>query len=290
MSHRQYTLAVIAAVIGGHPSARLGAQEPPRPANFAYRYRLLGVYDDASGLPLEDVRVTDVLNRNSALTTKTGTVALSFLPDGGGLVRLTKVGYETQTMTISISPADTTPITLVMRRIATQLPAVVSKADSARHWISPGLRGFEERRKGATGYFIADSVLRADEGRPLANVLARVPGVVTKAGSASTMYLLKSPRCAAGGPPQVYLDGAPISPDLNIEVRGLMKQPRKSALGQNLPSDGSDNIDNVPFDLSRFQVSDLAAVEWYPDGDQVPIEFSHTSGRCGALLLWTRER
>ena len=82
-----------------------------------YRARILGVFDDATGAPLDSVRVTDVLNGNSSLTTATGTVALYFLPDGGALVRLQKLGYEVQTFPIAISPADTVAITITLRRV-----------------------------------------------------------------------------------------------------------------------------------------------------------------------------
>jgi hypothetical protein len=257
--------------------ARLPAQDAsttlPR-----YRARLLGVYDEASGEPVEGVRVLDISTGTSALTSSTGSVALFFLPDGGSLVRLQKVGYEVQTMPVAISPRDTTPITVVMRRV-TELPAVVTKAPETSRYISPHLQGFEERRKRGFGSFIGDSVLRANENHPLANVImSRAPGINVMQGAGNATYLLKSPHCVGGGPPQVVLDGVPLSPDPppNLGVRG--RQTRAVSL------------DAVPFDLTKFDVSTLAGVEWYPDNDMAPIEFAHSSGRCGLLLLWTRER
>lgn len=239
----------------------------------AYRARIIGVYDEASGDPIDSVRVLDVLNGNSSLTTRTGTVSLFFLPDGGSLVRLQKIGYEPQTLTVAISPADTVPLTLTLRRL-TQLSPVVTQANSTPRYISPALQGFEERRKAGFGYFVGDSVLRANEGRLLANVLAsRMPGFITRPGRASATYLGQSPRCVGGGPPQVYLDGVPLSPDVPAG--------RTSRSG---------SLDNLPFNLTNFDVSSLAGVEWYPDGTSQPVEFNHTSARCGALLLWTRER
>ena len=94
-------------------------------AGNAYRYRLLGVYDEQSGDPIEGVEITDVFNRTKSSTTKTGPVSLFFLPDGGAVVSIRKLGYEPQQMTVAISPADTTPITVILKRATQQLPTVV---------------------------------------------------------------------------------------------------------------------------------------------------------------------
>ncbi|HXT18370.1 MAG TPA: hypothetical protein VN706_22260 [Gemmatimonadaceae bacterium] len=281
------TSAASLAQTPSQPSAQASATRVP-----AYRLRLLGVFDEASGDPVDSVKVTDVVTGMSSQTTKTGTVALVFLPDGGSLVRLQKLGYEVQTLLVAISPSDTTPVTVVLRRV-TQLGAVVTKADSAPHYLSIGLRGFEERRKTESGYFVDEKVLRANEGRPLANVLAsRAPGFKVvqnpKGYASSAILLLKSPRCASGGPPQVYLDGVPLAPDLpmgysppsDTHVHGVLEKG----------SGGGLSLDELPFDLSKYDVTTLGAVEWYPDSDLLPIGFAHTSGRCGALMLWTRER
>src|SRR6185312_9802088 len=102
---------VLASLICFTLAGRLAAQRPDsaaKPAANAYRFRLLGVYDEQSGDPIEGVEVADLLHGNKSLTSKTGTVSLFFLPDGGGIVRLRKVGYEVQTLTIPISPSDTT--------------------------------------------------------------------------------------------------------------------------------------------------------------------------------------
>src|SRR5579884_750945 len=102
-------LLVVASVV------TVPAQTPKAAASgqksLAYRYRILGVYDEQSGEPIEGVEVADVFNGNKALTTKTGTVSLFFLPEGGAIVRIRKVGYAVQTLPVSISPADTIPIT-----------------------------------------------------------------------------------------------------------------------------------------------------------------------------------
>jgi hypothetical protein len=239
--------------------------------------RILGVFDDENGQPLAGVEVMDMLTGTSALTTATGTVNLVFLSPGGSLVRLRKVGYAVENMSIPMSPSDTAAITVVMKR-ATELPAVITR-DSAPHYISPALRGFEQRRASHTaGYFIDEKALRKEDNRPLGNVLiAHAPGVTVKQIS-SAAFLLKSPRCSNGGQPDVYVDGVMIghAPDI--------RWPGSSRVR------GSADTRDVPIDLSQFQVSDLGGVEYYPDNAAMPAQFSRTSTGCGALMLWTRER
>ena len=92
-----------------------------------------------------------------------------------------------------------------------------------------------------------------------------MPGIVIRDGAFSSSMLLASTRCGAGGPPQVYLDGIPL---LGNIVNG-----REGA-----------------FNLNSIDVSELGGVEYYPTTESMPIEFSHTSNGCGALMLWTRER
>jgi hypothetical protein len=100
-----------------HPAAaadsvttKPGAQLP------LYRYRLLGVYDDATGDPIPGAEVLDVETGDRTQTTKDGIITLAFLPDGGSPLRITKPGYEDLTLVVQIAPTKTTPLTLTMTR------------------------------------------------------------------------------------------------------------------------------------------------------------------------------
>jgi hypothetical protein len=96
----------------------------------------------------------------------------------------------------------------------------------------------------------------------------RTPGV-NVAFNHGSVYLVPSPRCRDGtkaGPPQIYLDGVALSP-----------------AGVNSPK-------ATPFDLSGIQISDLAAIEWYPNASLIPTDLARPTNRCGALLLWTRQQ
>jgi hypothetical protein len=249
---------------------------------------LIGVYDAVSGDPVEGVTVLDLGSGLSSATTATGTVSLLYLPDGGGLVRLQKVGYQPVTMRVAIGPTQTTPLTVVMERV-TQLPEVVSKSTSPAKYLSPSLRGFDERmRTHVSGVFISDSIIRRDESRRLADILRTHGNVQVLEGQAGKAFLMASPRCSNGGPPQVYVDGValaapddPAAPKVKASNTLVFKPAVPTAAAQ-------ETIQ--AFDLSAFNLNELAGIEYYPDNAILPAEFSHTSQRCGALMLWTRER
>lgn len=262
------------------PAVSAVAQKPPadtgsapKPANYAYRYRFLGVYDAATGDPLEGVEVLDVLSGTKALTTKTGTVSLMFLPEGGSLVRIRKVGYEAQTLTVAISPSDTTPVTVVLGHATTLAPVIVK--DSAPAYLSPLLRGFEERRKTTFGHFVTDAEFRKDDGKPLANILlSRIPGIMRTNGPHGESYLVSGRRPCSGPALRRCLN-----PDCYISVyQDGVKIFDPSMRGSMVP------------DFSRMDGTSIAAAEFYADGATVPPEYNTSSNVCGTLLLWTRER
>jgi hypothetical protein len=274
-------------MLAGGLAASSAAQTPPvtppatAPAsgqvNYAYRYRLLGVYDEQTGEPIEGVEVADVLNGNKSLTTKTGTVSLLFLPEGSSVIRLRKLGFEVQTLTVSISPAEMNPITVTLPR-ATQLPTV-TVTDSAPRYISPNLRGFEERRKVGIGRFIAEDVMRKGENQSLGDVIvAHMPGLMIVPGTIvrrpqSEFLVSTRKRCAGNAVDScrspncfvtVYEDGAKIY-DLST----------------------SDRM-TIP-DVQNMSSRNYAGAEYYAGGE-VPPEYNGTGSGCGVLLLWSRER
>lgn len=119
-----------------------------------YLGRIVGVYDDRSGNPLDSVEVSDMSTKSFALTTSTGTLSLFFVDTVGGLLRFRKLGYKPLTMFVDNAP-DLAPLTVTLEPIAQQLATVVT-VDTAPVYRSPQLRGFEERRKTGIGKFIPE--------------------------------------------------------------------------------------------------------------------------------------
>ena len=238
----------------------------------AFRARVLAVYT-TDGDPIEGAEVVDEVTKTSALTTKTGTVSLSFLPEGATLVRVRKVGFVATTMLVSIAPADTLPVMVMLKPGAQELAKVVT-TDSAARSISPGLRGFEERSRKGGGYFISAKELRKWDSGPLTPALRTLPGLevicIRTPGPRTGECYASNKRAPATSanrdcPVDIYLDGA-----LYFQAVGA-----------------SGTFGN---DLQRLQTAQFAGVEFYSGMSRVPPEFNKSGARCGVLVLWTRER
>jgi carboxypeptidase family protein len=258
------TTAAIAQV----PLRTVGAAKAT--ANQRYRYRILGAFDDATGDPIADVEVTDLVTGSSARTTETGTVSLLFLPDGGSLVRLRRLGYETQTLLVTIAPADTAPLTVTLHSAA-QLPAVIVN-DKAPAFAAARLRDADARMKSHSGgYFLDEAMLRKSDNSTLATtILSHMPGLMPTTGPHGEMFLVSArATCTRAFScvrqncyPKVLIDGVQF---LDPTQLGSLR-----------------------LDFSRLSPRDYAIIEFYPGGATVPPGFDAST--CGVLLLWSRER
>ena len=230
----------------------LGAQAP------SYRSRILGVYDAATLEPIVDAQVTDVASHSFSRTTRTGTVSLAFLPDGGGYVTVKRVGYESWMGFVAISPHDTTPLTIVLKGTTPVLPPIVARDTDPKH-ISPALQSFDERRKGGFGQFIDETELRKNDNRELPEVLRKLSNIDIKCSYHTPRKCFAFSKtqgighCSNGA--LVYLDGIVIN-DSNLLL---------------------------------YQTSEIGGVETYSPAT-VPAQYNKQNAACGVVLLWTRER
>jgi hypothetical protein len=267
------TLVTIVAI----PAAAQRPAHQSAPARSAgvpvYRLRVLGVFDADSGEPLEGVEVTDALSGMKALTTNTGTVSLLFLPEGGSLVRLRKIGYEIQTMPVSISPADTQPITAVLKRTVI-LPTVQVKDVAPERHLPPLLQRFEDHRKMAMGEFITEAEFKKNDNTTLAAFLGSRLSGLEIINLSSRSFLVSSRTPCKGG-----AGGGCKSPDcfVAVYIDGVR------VFDPTMPAA------TVP-DISRFGTIDYTAAEFYPSGAPTPGDIASLNSQCGTLLLYTRWR
>jgi carboxypeptidase family protein len=261
------------------------------PAAGAQTSTIAGVVtsDSAGTRALGGALVTIIGTTVAARTNPMGEYRLSGLAPGQYVIGVQSIGYRPRHDTITVGFAETRR-DFVLDVEPVKLDSVVSKAAAPRQWISPALRGFEERRtSGAGGYFISDSVLRNNENRTMADALGAYRAGIAFArqvGDAAYAFSTRNPKSGkfvflGGGVPAhdwqnkptpakcyatVYLDG--------VLVYDLGLQPSNSPA--------------PPPDINQYHVSDLAGVEFYAGGASTPIQFR--SSGCGALLLWTREK
>lgn len=219
-------------------------------------------------VPSQDLRTT---------TDSSGAYRLTGLTGGIVLVQLRRVGYDARRDTVTVVAERETHRDFVLAAQGTTLDTVRTVAGRTKY-LSPRLQAFEERRATGGGRFIGDSVLRANENRPLASILLRhVPGTQLIRGPAGARYVASTRKICAGPAftqkcrpcfASIYEDGVPI-----YSARALQQDPPPP-----------------PPDLNQIDNSQLTGVEFYAGGASVPPDFVHTDTGCGVLLLWTRER
>lgn len=222
-----------------------------------YRARIVGVFDASTGEAIEGAEVRDLKSNARALTTTTGTVSLVFLPDGGSLVRIRKIGYAPLAQFIVISEADTSPVTLILTPTPTLLAEVVTR-DSSRHYSDPALRAFEVRRKEGYGHFFSADELRKYENGDMPDLIRHLPGVRVTCTNRSPRRCVASLTHSSGATCRgltVYVDGMRV-PDGNLML---------------------------------LRVADFAGVEEYDGGATLPPQFNVTGTGCGTLLFWSRD-
>lgn len=228
----------------------LGAQDS-RPA--ARPSRLLGAFDLNTGAAIEGAKVTDFSTGSYVMTSRTGTASLAFLPEGGGYVTVTKIGYEAWMQFVKVTPSDTSPITIVLKPTTTVLPEVVTR-DTATKYASAGMREFQSRIKTGLGHYIVDSVLRKDDNREMGDVLRRIPGVKI--------------TCTTRTPRRCYASSV-----IPCSGRGMLIY--------------RDGIRMTDTDLMQIPVNEISGVEVY-SAATLPAQYNMTGGACGAILFWSR--
>jgi hypothetical protein len=158
------------------------------------------------------------------------------------------------------------PVTVLMKPSVGTLPTVVTR-DSSPSYRSPGLRGFEERRRAAAGgHLLAEAELRKHDTEKMTNLVRRFASLTItcpKSGPRRGECWAESMRLTSthallneGCPLEVWVDGAAVA----------------------------DN------NLNGMSISEFAGVEYYPGGASLPPQYNKTGSSCGVLLLWTRER
>jgi hypothetical protein len=163
----------------------------------------------------------------------------------------------------------------------------VVTTDTAPHFISPALQGFEERRKLGLGHFISEAELRRNDDRAFSDVLERIPGLRMVYYSRTTgVYIASNRDQKDARSPSFTPPARHINPDtlvaqgcwVTIYVDGSVRYDPTTA------SPGT-----FPPDVRQLNINQFGGIEYYEGSATIPAQFSGQN-TCGTLLLWTRER
>lgn len=138
--------------------------------------------------------------------------------------------------------------------------------------------GFDERRIRGGGYALDRQELERQQGRKLSDILTRVAGLRVLRGVSNQAWVaasrgagsLRSPRLdrwdeRRGARPACYSD---------VYLDAVLVYA----------SGGAQSL----FDINSVSPSQLEAIEYFPGGASIPVEFNKTGSACGVLLIWTR--
>jgi hypothetical protein len=268
--------------------ARAAAQRPDTATHDSSSHArtawLRGVVTNQNGkTPVSGAEVWAISVDRRARTDSSGEFRLDGLPAGQLLIEVRHIGFDARRDTVAFEGGKETTHWFVLTPNAQPLDTMRALGKESTY-LSPMLRGFEERRLSRQGgRFISDSVLRANESTVLANVIAsRIPGAMLTTGMGGSRVLVSTRKPCIGtafhvcSRPNCYVE---------IHLDGVLIYYPQMTEGH--PSEPGFQ----PPDLSKMGVTDLAGVEFYADAASMPIDMhSSTDQGCGSLWLWTRER
>jgi hypothetical protein len=219
--------------------------------------RILGVFDDATGLPIAGADVIDTDAETKAVTSASGTVQLSFLGADSAAVLVRRIGYYARTLTVATGAADTVPITVTLKPIAQELPTVVSKGSAQR---VGKLAEFERRRAAGFGKFITSDILEKNANRQTGDIMNLLAGARIVRPTPTVAYIATTRGGSGPCYSTVIVDG--------VVVFTRPPQPR--------------------FNVNTIPPEQIAGIEFYAGPSTTPVEYNATGNACGAVVIWTK--
>jgi len=213
--------------------------------------RLAGsVRSSINGLPIAGVMIAVRGTQVFDVSDSAGAFALAGLPSGRQMIRILYRDSVWHEQNIDLKPAKTLRLSVLLDLDAVALAPIVVEARSIR--AERSLAGFYDRKKRGFGHFYTFRDLERRRGWTLRSLLGEA-GVQIRCGPAYCLPVSwgGTRSCIMS----LFLNGMRLSPD----------------------------------DMDVIQVDDLAGVELYKRGFDVPPEFQWGFGNnCGAVLMWRR--
>jgi len=248
------------------------------------------VFAEQARRPVKNAEVSIPRLGLRAVSDSLGRYRLQAVPRGEHVVVTRAVGFRPDSSVIAFDGDEAIVSDVVLGIAVNELPTVPVRATG-----QPVARGkmaaFEERKALGVGTFIDRGVLEKDENRNLAEILAsNAPGISVYRGTGSKAWAASgrtggsSAKCAfCKVTRNEMLDqfdiaaGAPLACYLDVYLDGTQVY---SASARQTPL----------FNLNSMQASEIEAIEVYSSAARIPAQYNRTSGGCGVMLIWTRDK
>jgi len=217
--------------------------------------RVLGRVTNKQGAPVANARVT--LNGTGAatLTRANGEFVLDSLPAGTQAITVRHLGYAPTEVTVELSSRAPARANVQMGVFVPELAPmeVVSRLEQGLDRV-----GWTSRKRGASsGYFITPEQIEARKATQFTDLLTTTPGIRVQ-GSMGRMFITATRTAGRQGCVNVFVDGS---------------------RWQQLEAGDLDSF---------VRPQDVAAIEVYPGGGSMPVEFQSSGGDCAAIVVWTK--
>jgi hypothetical protein len=216
---------------------------------------LTGRVVNGAGQPVVGARVDVLGTLGATLTRENGEFSLNELPSGTQTVVVRQIGFAPEEVAVELSTRAPQRVTVALTRAAQVLRPVevTATADAGLDKV-----GFNQRRRGAGGYFITTEDLEKRAPNLLTDVFRTVPSL--RVVPSGTDYVIENARNPMNGCVNYYVDGAPWQAIF-------------------------------PGDVDRLLPTwEIAAIEVY-NGANTPMQFqSPGQSNCAAIVIWSKTR
>jgi hypothetical protein len=216
---------------------------------------LTGRVVNGAGQAIVGARVDVLGTPGATLTRENGEFTLSELPSGTQTVVVRQIGYAPEEVAVELSARAPQRVQLALTRAAQVLRPVeiTATADAGLDKV-----GFNQRRRGAGGYFITAEDIEKRAPNLLTDVFRGIPSL--RVVPSGTDYVIENARNPVNGCVKYYVDGAPWEAIFGGDVDRL------------LPT------------------WEIAAIEVY-NGASTPMQFqSPGASGCASIVIWSKTR
>lgn len=218
---------------------------------------LAGKITAPDGSPIAHARIAIGGTALEAVAALDGAFRIHGVPPRGQTLNVRMLGYAPRAVVVDIVAGDTLHIDVVLMPRVLPLDTVETISDVA---VSPGMRGFEQRRQRGPGVFFTRDQIHRMQPRVLTDVLRRVPGLQV--------------RPVRGG----------LGNNVSVQARGSECPMLFFMNGSTFPLPADQPINDF------VSPEEVIALEVYAGSSEIPAQFnmSRFNSRCGVIVVWTR--